>query len=290
MLPFGNNKPTTPDAQMELVEHLAELRARILRSLLYLAVAMSVTWFLNEWVFSVLAYPLQAEMAKLGQRNIRAEINYLSIVQPFLQKMQIAFVSGIVVAFPLVVLELWGFIAPALTEEERKPVYFLAPFSTLLFIAGTGLGYASLRPAFAWMASFIPSGTSLLQSASDYVLLVVKILLGFGISFQLPIVLLFLARVNIINSRMMTTYWRHAVVIIAAFAAILTPSNDPLTMLMMAVPMSGLYLLSISLVKAFEPKPDGTRSLSFATMITVAMAPVAILAAVGYWLWRSRGA
>ena len=82
----------------------------------------------------------------------------------------------------------------------------------------------------------------------------------------------------------MTTYWRHATVGIAVAAAILTPSNDPLTMLMMAIPMAGLYLLSIGLVKAFEPKADGTRGPGIATMVLVAMAPIGIIAAVGFWL------
>jgi sec-independent protein translocase protein TatC len=285
MFLFQSKKTITPDAQMELVEHLAELRSHILRSCLYLVVGMCLTWAFNKQIFSLLIHPMLPVMAKLSH----ADIIYNNITKPFLLQMQIAFVSGIVVAFPLIVLELWGFISPALTDEERRPVYFLAPFSTLLFLAGVGMGYACLGPAFQWMASFINKDTALLQDATDLVLLVVKILLAFGISFQLPIVLLFLARIGVINSEKMTTYWRHAVVIIAAFAAILTPSNDPLTMMMMAIPMSGLYILSISLVKAFEPKPDGSRSLSFATMFAVAMAPIAILVAVGYWLWRTHG-
>ena len=118
-------------------------------------------------------------------------------------------------------------------------------------------------------------------------MLTVKIVLAFGISFQLPIVLLFLARIGIITADLMTTYWRHATVGIAVAAAVLTPSNDPLTMLMMAIPMAGLYILSIGLVRAFEPKPDGTRAPAIFTMLLVALAPVAIIIAVGFWLSRT---
>jgi sec-independent protein translocase protein TatC len=280
---------------MELVEHLAELRNRIVRSILYVVVGMVVTYNLYPAIFTILAYPLAPILDKVD-----GILTITGIQDGFLLRMQVSFLSGLIAAFPLVGLELWGFIAPALTPEERKPVKYLAPFSVLLFVAGVAVAYASLPTAYGWMASFIPDiptvpgGTNgannvgLYQNAQQYLLLTVKILLAFGIAFQLPIILLFLARVGIINAGLMTTYWRHAVVLISAAAAILTPSNDPLTMLMMAVPMAGLYLLSIGLVRAFEPKADGSRTgPSFATMMMVALAPVAIVAASAYWLWRS---
>jgi sec-independent protein translocase protein TatC len=296
LIPGNKSQTQNPEAQMELVEHLAELRNRIIRSILYVVVGMILTYNLYGVIFRILAYPLAPILKKVGGVLVIAGIQ-----DGFLLQMQVSFLSGLVVAIPLVVLELWGFISPALTPEERKPVKYLAPFSVLLFLAGVAVAYASLPTAYGWMASYIPdiptvpsgangatSNTTLFQNAQQYLLLTVKILLAFGIAFQLPIVLLFLARVGIINSKLMTTYWRHAVVLISAAAAILTPSNDPLTMMMMAVPMAGLYLLSIGLVRAFEPKADGTRTgPSFVAMMLVALAPVAIVVAAGYWLWRT---
>ncbi len=290
-----------PEAQMELMDHLTELRNRIIRSILYVVVGMIVTYNLYGSIFRILAYPLEPILQK-----VHGVLTITGIQDGFLLRMQVSLLSGLIVAVPLVVLELWGFISPALTPEERKPVKYLAPFSVLLFVAGVTVAYASLPMAYGWMASYIPDiptvssagggadggatlyGATLYQNAQQYLLLTVKILLAFGIAFQLPIVLLFLARVGIINSRLMTTYWRHAVVIIATAAAILTPSNDPLTMMMMAVPMAGLYLLSIGLVRAFEPRADGIRrGPSFLSMMLVALAPIAIVAAAGYWLWRT---
>lgn len=274
----------TPDAQMELVEHLAELRQRLFRSALYVVVGMVITYrFFPEFLL-LLQHPIQPYMKKLG-----AQFVFNNLPEAFLLRLQVSFLSGLAVASPFVIMELWGFVSPALTPQERKPVLFLAPFSILLFAAGVGTGYASLPMAYGWMYSYISDVPQavLFQNAQQYVLLTVKILLAFGVSYQLPIVLLFLARVGIINAAMMIQYWRHAVVGVSAAAAILTPSNDPLTMLMMAIPMAGLYGLSISLVRAFEPKADGTRSLSFATMLVIALAPIGLLAAVGYWLWRA---
>ncbi len=277
--------PPPPDGQMELLEHLGELRTRIFRSILYVAVGMVVTYNLFPYLYELLYFPLRPVYAGIG-----GEIMIKNIADGFLLRMQVCLVSGLAVAVPFVILELWGFIAPALTPEERKPVKYLAPFSVLLFVAGLATGYASLPTAFGWMASYIKDipTARLMQDAQQYIVLTVKIMLAFGISFQLPLVLLFLARVGVITASLMTTYWRHATVGISVLAAVLTPSNDPLTMLMMAVPMAGLYLLSIGLVRAFEPKADGTRTgPPLSTMLLVALAPIAIILAVGFWLSRS---
>lgn len=277
-------KPLSPDGQMELMDHLGELRTRLFRCMLYVLSGMVLTYSLFDEMFTLLSYPFAPLLAKLGGKFV-----YSSLMEPFLLQMQTSFIAGIAVSFPFITYELWGFIAPALLPHERKPIYFLAPFSVLLFLSGVGTAYASLPTAFAWMTSFVPNvqGAVLYQNPQSYILLTVKLLLAFGIAFQLPLVLLFLARVGIINSGLMTKYWRHALVGVSVAAAVLTPSNDPLTMMMMAFPMSGLYVLSIGLVRAFEPKEDGTRSLSLATMLLVALMPVGILAAVGWWLWRS---
>jgi len=273
----------TPDAQMELVEHLAELRTRLFRVFLYVAVGMMITYnFFGEF-FTLLQYPI---------RQYKLDFSVFDVTEAFLLKIQVSFLAGLAAASPFVIMEIWGFVAPALTPHERKPIFFLAPFSVLLFLAGVGTAYAALPATYGWMLGFVDDipGGKLLQNAQKYILLTVKILLGSGVAFQLPIVLLFLARVGIINDKMMLRYWRHAVVGIVAAAAILTPSQDPLTMMIMAVPMVGLYGLSIGLVRAFEPKEDGSRQLSFATMLLVGLAPLGLLAAVGYWLWRTHHA
>lgn len=278
-------KTENPEAQMELMDHLAELRTRIVRSLCYVALGMVLTYALFDQLFALLYYPLEPIIKKIG-----GSIFFPDIASAFLLRMQICLVSGLAAAFPFVLLEMWGFITPALTLEERRPVVYLAPFSVLLFLAGILTGYACLPATFSWMASFVGDvkGATLMQDAQKYVVLTVKIMLGSGIAFQLPIVLLFLARVGIITSGVMVQYWRHAIVLIALAAAFITPSADPLTMMIIAIPMGLLYVLSIGLVKTFEPRPDGTTAPRFATLLLVALTPVVILAAVGYWLWRTR--
>ena len=273
---LGQKNNTHEDGQMELIEHLAELRTRLFRTILYLLGGMIATYWLFHPIYNALNYPLQKA---LGQAGVTGSMILPSIEKAFLLRLQFAFLAGLSVTCPLIVVELWGFIRPALTAKEREPVKFLAPFSVLLFLAGVGTGYAALPIAYNWMAGYISdmAGAQLYQGITDYFLLTVKILLAFGISFELPVVLLFLARIGVINAKLMTTYWRHGVVIIATLAAIFVPSNDPLTMLMMAVPMAGLYLLSISLVRAFEPRADGSPSKPLGTMVLVSLAPALLL-------------
>lgn len=273
----------TDDAQMELVDHLGELRTRLFRAALYLVVGMIAAYNLYEPIYQLFAFPLQPILDKYDSSMV-----FTNVADPFLLKMQVAFIAGITFAFPFITMELWGFVEPALTPEERKPIVFLAPFSVLLFLSGIATAYASLPACYSWMASFIGDGgnTILYQEPKSYILLTAKIMLAFGIGFELPVLLLFLARIGIINAVLMTKYWRHATVGIFVAAATLTPSNDPLTMLMMAVPMAGLYILSIGLVRAFEPR-EGKSDPSIASLMLVSLAPLAIFSAASFWLWKT---
>ena len=278
-------KSNTNEGQMELMEHLAELRTRIFRALLYVVLGMVLTYGLFPWIYSAVTAPIQSVLMNLPTPGT---LNYGSIAQPFLIRFQVAMITGLMVAFPLVTLEMWGFIEPALTPHESKPIKFLAPFSVLLFIMGILVAYACLPMTYQWMSSFANDmpGTSALIDAKDYLTLSVKIMLAFGVAFELPLVLLFLARIGIITAALMQQYWRHAVVIISVVAAIITPSADPFTMLMMAIPMAILYILSIGLVRAFEPKENGESALSITTMLLITMVPVCIVGAVGVYLWK----
>lgn len=277
------NVPRTNDAQMELVEHLAELRTRLFRSALYLIVGMILAYNYFESLFALFSFPLRPILDMTNSSYM-----YTNVADAFLLQMQVSFIAGITIAFPFITLELWGFVEPALTPEERKPIVFLAPFSILLFLAGVATAYASLPACYGWMAGFLTNIDNVIlnQDPKIYILLTAKIMLAFGIGFELPVVLLFLARIGIINAELMTKYWRQATVVIFIAAATLTPSNDPLTMLMMAVPMAGLYLLSIVLVRAFEPK-EGRDTIPISSMILISLVPVAILGAAGFWLWKS---
>ncbi|MGC4044197.1 MAG: twin-arginine translocase subunit TatC [Armatimonas sp.] len=282
---FGPRKSEDEEGQMELVEHLAELRTRIFRALLFVLVGGFVGWFIYPWVFEFILAPIKPILEKIDGSAIR----YNSIQDAFLLQLQTSVIVGVILAAPFIINELWGFIRPALTPEERKPVRFLAPLAALLFVAGLTTAYAAAPTAYNWMASYIINipDALLFQDAKSYLLLTTKIMLAFGIAFELPVVLLFLAKIGILTGHIMTTYWRHAVVVIAALAAIFAPSNEPITMMLMAIPMVGLYLASIAMVRSMEPNPDGTPRSPFWGMLLIYLAPALILAGASWYLWKT---
>ncbi len=248
--------PESFDREMELTEHLAELRTRILRSILYVAAGVAVTWFLYPRLYALLIAPIAAI-----QKETRTEWSmiFTSFMEPFFVKLQVCAVAGIILVFPLLITEAWGFVAPALTRVERKGIYFVAPLCVALFAAGVGTALWVMPAGIRWFISYLPPGTHLFQKVTDYVLFEVKLLLVFGIVFQLPVVILFFAKVGLVNSRFLVKYWRQAIVVAALTAAIATPSNDAFTMSAMTVPVIGLYFLSILLVKMVE-KTGGIKS------------------------------
>jgi sec-independent protein translocase protein TatC len=285
---FGKPKNNNDDneGQMELVEHLGELRTRIFRALGYVILGGFIGWFLFPHVFAMVLQPIKPILLKIDGSAIR----YNSIQDAFLLQLQTSFITGLILAVPFIIGEIWGFIRPALTPDERKPVRFLAPLSVLLFFAGVTTAYAAAPTAYSWMASYISNipDALLFQDAKSYLLLTVKIMLAFGLAFELPVVLLFLAKIGVLTGKIMTTYWRHAVVIISALAAIFAPSNEPITMLLMAIPMVALYLASIVMVRSMEPRPDGAPRSQLWGMLLIFLAPALILGMASAYLWTTR--
>jgi sec-independent protein translocase protein TatC len=238
------------EKRAELVDHLSELRARLIRVVIYLVVGTVVAWFLYDQIFSLLTRPMVATIKHLDSKFLLT-----SFTEAFMIRMQICMVSGIIVTCPLIIMELWGFVAPGLTPSERRPIEWVAPLSALLFVLGVALCYLIMPVAFEWFASYIPKNAELRPSMQASVFFTVKMLLVFGLLFELPIVLMLAAKIGIVDSRMLKENWRVAIVLVCIVAAIATPSNDALTMLMAAVPVAFLYFLGIFLVRITERKP-----------------------------------
>jgi sec-independent protein translocase protein TatC len=242
------------DKRMELTEHLGELRARIIRCVLYIVASSTVCYYLFKPIYAFLSRP----MLRMNTHGVDIKIVFDHFTSAFFVVLQISVVSGLIIVAPLILSELYGFISPALTREEKKPLRYVAPFSILLFAAGVALAYWVSGFAIEWFISYIPLFPNgvLYQNPKTYVLFMLKMMAIFGAVFQLPVMLMFLAWVGILRSDMMKKSWRHAVVGISVAGLFLTPSNDPVTMLVMIGPVIALYLGSIWLVKLIEKKRD----------------------------------
>lgn len=247
------------ERKAELTEHLAELRTRLIRASIYVLVSMGLVYSLGAHIQTFLMAPIQhvidMRARTAGQGQIPAGMfSYRNFTDGFFLRLQIATFGGLILSLPLILLELWGFIAPALTPQEKKGVHFVAPLSVLLFCLGLGCAYFILPMAVGWFLSYIPPGAVLMQDPLTYIVFVVKLLLIFGALFELPVVLMFFGKIGIINSALMIKYWRQIAVGLFTMAMVVAPSNDPGTMLALAIPLTLLFFGSISLVKLVEPK------------------------------------
>ena len=231
----------------DLVSHLDELRTRILRSAIYTVIGVTLVWVLYNPLYRVLTRPIEHAL-----KAVHGELIVTQFMEGFLVKFEISLVGGLIVAAPFIYYEIWGFIAPGLTGNERRAVRPLVPVSAALFVAGVALAYAITEPSIAWLLGMNPPGTVPRYRLNENLLLLLKFYLAFGLAFQLPIVLILLARIGIVNSRLLGHRWREATVAIFVIAAIITPTWDPITMTVCALPMCGLYLGTIGVIKLIE--------------------------------------
>lgn len=274
---------TEEDKRMELTEHLGELRSRIMRCVLYITVASIACYYAFKPIYNFLFSPMAKALAmhngglqprvdrwmKLGFIRPQAEalaslerpatewrVVFHNFPDAFFIVLKICIVSGLIVTLPLLIMEGYGFIAPALTREEKKPLRYVVPMSITLFAAGVALAYWVSRFAIEWFVGYVAlfDNSILLQDPQPYIMFMLKMMAIFGLVFQLPVALMFLAWVGILKSSMMKKTWRHAIVGISVVGLVVTPSNDVFTMLVMIIPVIGLYLGSIWLVQLIEKK------------------------------------
>ncbi|MHB9036435.1 MAG: twin-arginine translocase subunit TatC [Armatimonadota bacterium] len=243
------------DRHGELIDHLAELRTRLMRVVVYLAVGIVAAWFFYDRLFSLLTWPMAATIKHLDSKFLLT-----SFPEAFMIRMQICAVAGAILTCPLIILEIWGFVAPGLTPDERRPLRWIGPLSALLFMVGVVLCYLIMPVAFEWFSAYVPKNAELRPSVQGSVIFIIKMLLVFGLLFELPVVLMLLGKIGIVDSRMLKENWRVAMVAVSVVAAVATPSNDALTMMMAALPVALLYFLGIFLVRITEGKPKKRRS------------------------------
>jgi sec-independent protein translocase protein TatC len=235
------------EGRADLVTHLTELRARLLRSIIYAVLGMVVVWIFLDPIYRFLMRPIIGAVKKgHGQLNVQL------FLEGFMIRVEIALIGGLMLAAPFIYYEIWAFIAPGLTRNERRAARPLVPISGLLFLVGVAFGYLLTGPSVEWLMKMNPPETVALYRLNDNLLLIMKFYLALGISFQLPIVIVLLAKLGIVDSRLLSRRWREAVIVIFVVAAIITPTWDPITMTIAAIPMVLLYLGTIGVVKVIE--------------------------------------
>ncbi|MGD8239241.1 MAG: twin-arginine translocase subunit TatC [Armatimonadota bacterium] len=246
--------------EMDFFEHLDELRGRIIRCVIYVLVGMCVAWFFKGELMGIIQAPLQASIERANlPEDMDVAIFGPSLMSGLSYAIQLSLFGALLLSFPLMALEAWLFIEPALYAHEKKYAYIVLPASVALFAAGVGLFYLISPIVFGFLLSFFEDfRMKAMLDISKYIWLLVRMLLSFGIVFQLPLVVTFLARVGLVDHHMLLSKWRHAIVGILIASAIITPTVDPFTMSALAGPVIGLYMLSIALAAIFgRPRGEG---------------------------------
>jgi sec-independent protein translocase protein TatC len=228
----------------EIKPHLIELRKRLGIAVGSIIVFAFIAFGFNEPLIEFVKAPL------VGVVDGDPFIGGIGI---FFTALKISIFTGFLVALPVVFSQLWAFIAPGLYDNEKKYVIPFVTISTLMFLVGTAFAYFVVIPLgfqFLWM--FAGNLVNFLQTLDEYVSIFTKILFGFGVAFELPVVLFFLGMLGLVNDKTLKDFFGHAVLIIFVFAAMLTPP-DVITQLLMAGPLVFLYTISIFIVRVVNP-------------------------------------
>jgi len=232
------------DGTMSLVDHLSELRYRLIVSVVALGVGAVAGWFLYDRVLDLLLNPYCDYLKTVPpQSRVTQEcaLFFSGALEPLIIKLKLVGFLGLFIALPVVLYELWAFIVPGLTRRERRMGIPFVVCSMALFILGALIAYWTLPKALSFLLGFAgPQLTSLL-TADKFLSFVMLVALSFGLAFELPIVLSFLLAVGVVSTRQLRDWRRGAILGIALFAAIITPSSDPYTMLAMTIPMVLFY-------------------------------------------------
>jgi sec-independent protein translocase protein TatC len=233
---------------MTLVEHLAELRRRLFVALVAVAVAGVVAFAFYGRILDVLQRPL----CEIAERRANTSCRFLvtSPLDPFAIRLQIATYAGFVLASPVVFWQLWRFVAPGLHANEKR---YAVPFivsSVVLFAAGAAFAYLTAPRALDFLVSIGGGQLDVRLNPTRYLSLITLMIVAFGVSFEFPVFLVFLQLVGAVSSRSLRRWRRYAAVGVVTFAAVITPSQDPYTMLGMAVPMYVFYEAAILVGRA----------------------------------------
>jgi sec-independent protein translocase protein TatC len=234
--------------KMTFLEHLEELRKRLIISIVALGVAFLVCWNFADRIFGFLEFPL-AKFLPPGEKLV-----FTRLTEPFMLYMKVAFFAGIFLAAPVILWQLWLFIAPGLYKRERR---YAAPFiiiASLFFLIGGYFGYRVLLPGTC--AFFLETGKQFTQmiKADEFFSFASTVILATGLVFETPILIFFLARLGIVTPKFLMRGWKWAVVGAFIIAAIVTPTPDMVTQTVLALPMIGLYFLGVAIAFLFGKK------------------------------------
>ncbi|MBL1085256.1 twin-arginine translocase subunit TatC [Streptomyces actinomycinicus] len=266
MLKPARKKEKDPEGRMPLADHLRELRNRLAKAMLAIVIVTIVAAFYYNDIINFLTKPILdsvgcretfEQLAKSSGKTQCAEITINGLLAPFTLALQVSLMAGVVLASPIWLYQLWAFVAPGLHRHEKKYAYAFVFTGAPLFFGGAFFAYKLLPTTAKVLIDFTPSGDiKNLLPLDDLLQLVTRMVIVFGLSFELPLLLIMLNLTGVLSGKRMMGWWRGMILGITVFAAVATPSTDPLSMLALAGPIWVLYFAAV----AFSLLNDKRRS------------------------------
>ena len=249
------------DVKMPLTAHLQELRSRLIKALLAVGVGFAACFTFADWLFAFLTEPLLA-LNVAGDADATVNLIGTGVVEAFFTKLKVSLLAAVLVASPVILYQSWQFLAPGLYESEKRYARPFVFFGTLFFLSGAAFCYVVVLPVGYrfFIAEYATIRVSPEIRISEYLTFTARMLLAFGVTFELPVVTFFLARLGVVTHRMMLSYARYAVLAIFILAAVLTPGPDIASQLLMAGPLLVLYAVSVGVAYAFGKPPPAQGS------------------------------
>jgi sec-independent protein translocase protein TatC len=244
------------EKKLSLTAHLQELRKRLILSFIAVGAGFILCYAFADSIFNILALPLLKVMPAGGS------LIFTSVAEAFFTYMKVAFIAGLILASPFVLYQIWAFVAPGLYQKEKRYVVPFVSLGSLFFAMGILFGYFVAIPfGFKFLLGYASDFIKPMPSMKEYLSFSIKFLLAFGLVFEFPVVLLLLARIGVIDAKMLARQRKYAILLIFVFAAVMTPP-DLISQVLMALPLIGLYELSILLSKFFGKKSAPVQSTS----------------------------
>jgi sec-independent protein translocase protein TatC len=244
------------DEEKPFLEHLEDLRTMLVRMAVTLVVSTIGTFVFYKELFSGILYPLQLAGLAKDENGARTMLQNTDVAGPFMMAVNVSLIAAVIIAFPLLLIFLLQFILPGLKPSEKKLLFPAIGIGTGLFLGGCTFAFLQVLPrALIFFSEFAATlGSRQDWTLDNYVTFTTRFILVFGIAFELPIIVMALVKLDFLNYKIMKTTWRHALIAITLFAAIITPTPDVLTLMLMSGPLYFLYAICIVLAYFMEKK------------------------------------
>nr|WP_062340236.1 twin-arginine translocase subunit TatC [Herbidospora sakaeratensis] len=251
-----------PDGRMSLMDHLRELRNRLFKMIIgvVLATILGLVFFDPIWDFMTGPFCRLPDAYRLGGGK-ECSLVVGSVTGGLFINLKVAFIFGIVVASPLWIYQLWAFVTPGLYRNEKRYSYTFLGLAFPLFLAGATLAYLTMDKGLSLLLGFVPENAVPLIDVNDYLTFLMMMLLIFGVSFLLPLLLVFLNLIGVVRYETVAKHQRMVVFGFFVFAAVATPSQDPFTMLALALPMIGLFFVAEAFMYFHDKRADAAAAL-----------------------------